>query len=199
MKAMDALECAPGKAPVQALRPRNAGRRGGVLMGILLTVATLAVVAAIVGVAIARNVRVEKTESADGKHVTINTPAGSFSIQAHKHQKLADPDLPIYPGAHSTQKSGGADFEWTSADGRTDKGFAVSGAEFITSDSVTQVYDFYRSNLPDWVVAHGNDGEIRFEESPGAKGAEPRRFVAIREKADGTHIGVASVGEPASN
>jgi hypothetical protein len=181
-----------------APRTCSASRRGGVLMGVALTLVTLVVVAAIVGLTIARNVKVDTTASRDGDHVTINTPAGSFSIQAHEHGKLPATDLPIYPGARPTKDSGGADFQWTSADGRVEKGLAVAGAEFITSDSASSVYDFYQAKLPGWVVSHEH-GQTRFEESPEARGTEPRRFVVIHGKADGTHIGVATVGAPAAN
>jgi hypothetical protein len=71
----------------------------------------------------------------------------------------------------------------------------VSALELITQDPARKVFDYYRNQLPSWVVAEDHDGEMRLELKQGGY----KRIVGIHEQNDGTHIGVASVGEPASN
>jgi hypothetical protein len=171
-------------------------RRGGILMGLLVTAAVLVCVAIAIGVTVARNVRIETFRGKDGEHVSINTPGGNFTIRAHDHDGSAFVDLPIYPGARQVKSSGGAEFEWTSDDGREQKGFNVAGGELITSDPAGKVFDYYHSKLPSWIVSHGRDGQIKLVESTAGDG---KRLVVIHEKFDGTHIGVASIGTPAAN
>jgi len=60
---------------------------------------------------------------------------------------------------------------------------------------VDQVADYYRKQLPNWVVVREKGGAARMELREGGY----QRIVAIRAEHGGTHIGVASVGEPASN
>ena len=88
-----------------------------------------------------------------------------------------------------------ATFEWTSPDGKQDKGMAVGGASLITEDPQSKVLAWYREQLPNWIVITDRDGSTRFELNKGGF----KRMVIIHEKSDGTHIGVASVGDPASN
>jgi hypothetical protein len=174
-------------------------RRGGVLMGLLITVAVLACVGIAVGVGIARHVlvNVNSTGTADGKDVAINVPGGSFTIRSHKNAGLDMVDIPRYPGARESKSGGGAEFNWTSDDGRDDKSFAVAGAEMITHDPADKVLDYYHERLPMWIVSRKRNGQISLEE-PGAHD-DSGRFIVIHEKFDGTHIGVASIGTPAAN
>jgi hypothetical protein len=171
--------------------------RGGILAGLLITGAVLVCVAMLVGLNIARSVRVEKTPTADGEHVSISTPAGEFSIRAHKHGGMELVDIPHYPGARESKHGGGAEFEWTSGDGREAKDFSVAGAEMITNDSASKVLDYYHERLPAWIVSHDHSGQVTLKEPNSTD--DSGRFIAIREKFDGTHIGVASVGAPAAN
>jgi hypothetical protein len=171
-------------------------RRGGILMGLLVTAAALVCVAIVIGLAVARNVRVETFHGKDGNNVSINTPGGNFTIRAHDHDGKAFVDLPIYPGAKQVKSSGGAEFEWTSGDGLEQKGFNVAGGEVITPDPASKVFDYYHTKLPSWIVSHERDGQIKLAESLEGDG---KRFVIIHEKFDGTHIGVASIGTPAAN
>ena len=72
----------------------------------------------------------------------------------------------------------------------------VAGGEYITADSEEKVRAWYHDHLPNWVVVAGHGGEkARFELNEGGY----KRMVFIEGKSDGTHIGVATVGEPASN
>lgn len=104
--------------------------------------------------------------------------------------------MPLYPGATRPGKSGGgASVEWTSSDGKDDKGVAVAAGEFFTTDPPDKVLAWYRARLPNWVIATGEDGISHLELREGGY----KRVVVIKRKSDGTHIAVASVGEPASN
>jgi hypothetical protein len=184
-----------------------------------LTLLTL-VVLGVVGVAyLIHNVKVTKVHRASGDEVSLQTPFGDFHVRGND----ADParlGAPIYPGAKRTKDhggagfkmtvaegdkngadadmhfNGGATFEWTSADGSTDKALVVAGAEYLTPDSPEKVRAWYHDHLPNWVVSTDRHGDnARFELNGGGY----KRLIAIREKSDGTHIGVASFGEPASN
>src|ERR1700686_623615 len=107
-------------------------RRGGILAGLLITMACLVCVAVIVGLSIARNVRVETRQGRNGEDVSIDTRAGHLRTHAHDQSGMGLVDVPSYPGArHKKSSGGGAVFEWTSNDGRNDKGFSVAGDEMI--------------------------------------------------------------------
>ena len=170
-------------------------RRGGVL-GVLLFIVVAGMVLA-VGTAfyIANNVRVQTTHRNGGDDVSIDTPAGKVSIRAHEDLDPATIGLPIYPGATREKHSGVASFEWASADGKADRSVALAAAELFTQDSPSKVLAWYRTQLPNWLVVTDRDGSTRFELKEGGH----KRIVGIREKNDGTHIGIASIGEPASN
>jgi hypothetical protein len=55
--------------------------------------------------------------------------------------------------------------------------------------------DYYRAQLPNWIIVNERGGGVQLELRDGGY----KRIVAIHERHDGTHIGVASVGEPAAN
>lgn len=174
----------------------NDPRRGGILSSLLFTCLALMLLAAFAGMYVLRNVRVDTTHAVGGgDDVSIRTPGGSFRIRAHEKLDPASLGVPLYPGAIRTKDSGGASFEWSSEDGGDDKAFAVAGASMITQDSPDKVLSFYKSQLPNWIVVNERGGATRLELREGGF----RRIVAIHEKRDGTHIGVATVGAPGSN
>jgi hypothetical protein len=145
---------------------------------------------------IARNVRVETGTRNGGDTVSIDTPAGHLSVRAHERPGTALAGIPIYPGARAKQGSGGdAVVEWTSNSGASDKGFGVSASETVTSDPLDKVVEYYRAQLPNWLIVDERHGGVRLELRDGGY----KRIVSIHEEFDGTHIGVASAGEPASN
>jgi len=170
-------------------------RRGGILSGLLFTGLAIIVLLIVGSLYVVRNVRVQTAHRNGGDDVSIETPAGSMKIRAHEDLDPAALGLPIYPGATRRKDSGAATFEWNSADGRSDKGVAVGGASLYTPDSAPKVLAFYRAQLPNWVIYSERDGSTRFELKDGGV----RRIVVIHEKNDGTHIGVATIGDPASN
>ncbi len=170
-------------------------RRGGILSTLLFIFLAIIALLVVGGLYVARNVHVETREHNGGDDVAIETPAGRINIRAHENLDPATLGLPLYPGAKRTKDTGGATFEWTSADGKTDKGLAVSGGSLLTPDPPSKVLAWYRAQLPNWVIVTERDGSTRFEFKEGGQ----KRIVAIQEKNDGTHIGVATVGDPASN
>ncbi|HWE51178.1 MAG TPA: hypothetical protein VG273_15405 [Bryobacteraceae bacterium] len=171
-------------------------RRGGVLAGLLIVALGMVCLAVVVGISIARNIKVDTQSTPNGDHVSIETPAGKFSIHAHDESARALINVPMYPGAsQSPHHGGGADFEWTSRDGRDDKGLSVAGDEMITSDPVDRVVEFYQSKLPSWVISNDRDGKFHMELAEGGY----KRIIVIEGKHDGTHIGVATIGAPAAN
>jgi hypothetical protein len=177
---------------------RNHSQRGGVLAGVLvafLILAALAVVGVFMaGMYFAENIHVEKTHGAHGETVKVDTPIGSMRVQAH--QKL-DPKLigvPVYPGAvREDENGGGASFEFDFDSSH--KEFAVMAAEYSTNDSVDKVKEFYHRELPHWIISKAWHGNIQMEYTEDGY----KRIVAIHDQDGRTRIGLASVGEPASN
>jgi hypothetical protein len=170
--------------------------RGGIIGGLLIAGLAVLCLAVIAGVFVARNIRISTSTHNGGDDVVIDTPAGHLSVRAHDDAGWASPDIPKYPGAHSGgNKGGNAVVEWNSRNAPGDRDFTVSASELITADPAGKVFEYYRNQLPAWVVAENRDGEMRLELKQGRS----KRIVTIHEQSDGTHIGVASVGEPASN
>lgn len=177
---------------------RNSPERGGVLAGIVLSFLILGALAVagifMAGMYLADNIHVQKTRGANGETVQVETPIGSMRVQEHK--KL-DPKLigvPVYPGATREDSEGGAasfDFNFDS----THKGFTVLAAEYSTDASIDKVKDFYHRELPHWIISKARHGSVQMEYTEEGY----KRIVALSEKYGRTHIGLASIGEPAAN
>jgi hypothetical protein len=170
-------------------------RRGGVLIRFLLLCVLLVVLAGLAGVNVMRNLHFRTVSRNGGDDVSFETPAGSFSVRAHEKLDPAAVGVPVYPGARRTDSSGGAEFEWVSADGKEEKGMSVSGASFITPDSPSQVVDFYRGQFSNLVITKEHNKRVKLEYTEHGL----KRIIGIHEENDGTHIGVAAIGEAASN
>jgi hypothetical protein len=170
-------------------------RRGGVLSGLLFMFLAIIGLAIVGSLYIVRNVRVQTTHRHGGDDVSIETPGGRINIRAHEDLDPASVGIPIYPGAMRRKDSGVATFEWASADGSVEKGVSFAGAGLYTTDPSSKVLEYYRTQLPGWLIVTDRDGSTRFEFKKGGY----KRMIAIHEKNDGTHIGIASVGDPASN
>jgi len=177
---------------------RNHAQTGGVLAGVLVAVLILAALAVVgvfmAGMYFAENIHVEKTRGAHGETVKVDTPIGSMRVKAH--QRL-DPKLigvPVYPGAiREDEHGGGASFEFDSDS--THRAFAVMAAEYSTDDSVDKVKEFYHRELPHWIFSKSRHGHLQMEYTEDGY----KRIIAIHEEDGRTRIGLASVGEPASN
>jgi hypothetical protein len=171
-------------------------RRGGALAGVILTVLMLGFlgIAALVatGLYIADNVRV--TESDARGAATLETPFGSIHVRDNARLDPKHMGVPIYPGAvreRGSRKLASFRFDF----GDVHKAFAVSAAEYRTSDSVDRVADFYRGQLPHWLISQKEGGGMQLSFTKHGY----KRFVCIYEDDGETRIALASVGEPASN
>jgi hypothetical protein len=175
----------------------NSTERGGALAGVLVAFLILAALAVagvfMAGMYFADNIHVQKIRGTKGDTVQVDTPIGSMRVQEHKR---LDPKLigvPVYPGAEREDENGAAsvDFSFDSKH----KEFTLLAAEYSTDDSIEKVTEFYRHQLPHWIVSEKRHGGLQMEYSEDGY----KRFVAIRERDGRTRIGLASVGEPASN
>jgi len=169
--------------------------RGGVIFRFLLFCVLLIFLASLAGVRVIRNFHFRTARHNGGDDVALDTPAGSFRVRAHEAMDPAVIGVPVYPGARRTDSAGGAEFEWVSADGRDEKGMSVAGASFITPDPPSKVIEFYRGQFSNLAVIKERGKTVRLEYTEHGL----KRIIAIREENDGTHIGVAAIGPPASN
>jgi hypothetical protein len=175
--------------------PRN-NRRGGAIAGVILIVLVLGVLGFFTllstGVYVAHHLRV--TENDDRGDTTVETPFGSVHVRENDSLDPQHLGVPIYPGAHRESHSRKlASFHFDFGD--VHKAFALSAAEYRTSDSVDRVTDFYRDQLPHWLISQKEDGRMQFSFTRHGY----KRFVCIYEDDGETRIALASVGEPASN
>jgi hypothetical protein len=175
--------------------PRNY-RRGGALAGIMLMVLMIGVVgiAALVttGLYVADRVRVSERDTPE--ETTVETPFGSVHVRENSRFDPKHMGVPIYPGAtrdDDSRKLASFRFDF----GDVHKAFAVSAATYRTSDSIDRVTDFYRGELPHWLISQKEDGGLQLSFTRHGY----KRFVAICEDDGETRIALASVGEPASN
>lgn len=177
---------------------KGKAQRGGALaaIGVPVLVVGFLVFGALfyTGWSIARGVRISAAEGKRGKTVDIETPFGSIRMkQLPSNLDAGYFGVPVYPGAvRESDDAGLASFEYDS--GRTHRELTVFGAVYTTPDSVEQVREFYRGELPHWTL-RDRHGSIQIE--TGADGQ--KKIIAIRNRGLRTHIGLASVGGPASN
>ena len=176
------------------MKNRNS-ERGGILGALLITGAVVVCLMCVGAIVIARSVHVStNVRSNGGNDVSIDVLGNHLEVRAHEKGASAFKDVPIYPGAHSSEHHGGdAVVQFSNKDG--DKAFSVAASEVITSDSADKVVDWYRGQLPNYTIVKKSFGNVEFEMKNGGY----KRVVGIHQEGDGTHIGVASVGEPASN
>ena len=169
-------------------------RQGGIISGLLFAGMMVFLIMLLAGVIVTRTVRVHTVDGEHRTNVAIDTPAGRFNIRAGNHMSAGMDGIPVYPGAFRA-KDGGVNFEWTSKDGDSDKSVSLIGGEFRTRDSVSQVVEFYRRQLPSLMIVSRHNDDVRLEYKDGGF----RRIISIEERDGETHIGVASIGDRASN
>jgi hypothetical protein len=170
-------------------------RRGGIISGLLFAGMMVFLVMLLAAVVVTRSVHVKSIDGINGRDVAILVPGGRLSIRTRDHMDPAIVGVPVYPGASRTDDSGGAHFEWSSSDGRTDKNLYVVGGEFHTKDPASDVVEFYRRQLPSLMIVSEKDNDTRLEYKDGGI----KRIISIHEKNGETRIGVASVGGRESN
>src|SRR4051812_9716763 len=101
----------------------NAARRGGIIFGLLFAGLMIVLALMVAGVVVTRSVRIRHTDGIDSSGLAIELPGGRLNIRGHDHLNPSLAGVPVYPGAYSTNNnSGGANIDWTSADGRDQKG-----------------------------------------------------------------------------
>ncbi len=174
--------------------PRNP-RRGGALAGIMLMI----LLAGVIGIAclvttglyVADHTRV--TERSAHGETTVETPFGTVHVRENAKLDPRHMGVPVYPGAVREDSPTLTSFHFDFGD--VHKGFALSAAQYRTSDSIDRVTDFYRGELPHWLYSQKEDGRMQLSFTKHGY----KRFVAIFENDGETHIALASVGEPASN
>jgi hypothetical protein len=178
------------------MKPKQS-ERGGVLAGILaafLILAALAVVGVFMaGMYLADNIHVEKTRSAKGETVRVETPIGSMRVQQYQRLDPKVIGVPVYPGAVRHDHNGAASFDFSFDSGH--KEFTFLAAEYSTNDSIDKVREFYHRELPHWIISQRLRGGVKMEYTEDGF----KRIVAIHEQDGETRIGLASVGEPAAN
>ena len=174
-------------------------RRGGALAWVLIMLAAvmaLAVAAAVgVGWFVASNVHVTKARG----NTVVDTPFGSMRLRERARFDPEQFGVPVYPGAvgdNDSRKLASFEFDL----GEEHREFSVLAAHYSTADPPGRVAEFYRERLPKWTVIEKSAtpwrrAECRFE----FRGNGLRRIVVIRGHGGVTHIGLASIGEPASN
>ncbi|MGE5570995.1 MAG: hypothetical protein ACM3S5_18320 [Rhodospirillales bacterium] len=172
-------------------------RSGGILAGVLAAILVLALLlvgtAILLGLFIARNVRVEETSSGRGKVVRIETPVGSMRVrEARSPDDLRRLGLPVYPGAAAVPGEGKTvNLEFQLGD---EKNLNVAAADYTTADSIANVSAFYRQELPDWSFSM-HDGRVEMRHSEEGY----QKVIAIREKGGLTRISLVQIGEPQEN
>jgi len=174
---------------------RRRSQRGGVVSGVLITLAVLlglVVAAAVVGgLYLAHNIRVEESRSASGKSVEVSTPLGSLRVHESDRLDPVKAGIPVYPGAASEQwdsQSVSLELDF----GSEHKELTVTAAQYSTDDSVDKVVEFYKKELPHWIVAKKRRGGVLMEYSERGY----KRFIGVTERRGRTRIVLAQVGQP---
>ena len=170
-------------------------RLGGIVSGLLFAGLMVFLALLVAGIIVTRTVRVRTSDGSNGTDVSIDTPGGRLNIRARDHMDPSIAGVPIYPGARRTDDAGGANIEWSSANGAVDKNLYVVGGEFRTKDSASQVVDFYQRQLPSLMIVSGEDRSTRLEYKEGGI----KRIISIHAENGETRIGVASIGGRESN
>ncbi len=172
----------------------STSRRGGILMGLLTGVLIVFCLVVLAGIYVATHVRVGQSHSESGNALRVESPFGNLNVHERRHFDPETWGVPVYPGAiRQTNRSPGASVEWELPN--SDRSVSFVFAEYRTPDSAERVTDFYRDKLPHWIVTTKRDGSSHMEYRKGGF----KRFVSIREESDGTHVGLASVADPAGN
>ncbi|MGH9783487.1 MAG: hypothetical protein ACRD88_04815 [Terriglobia bacterium] len=171
---------------------RRRGQAGGViasLMFVLAILAGMAVIAIAIGVWSFSEVRVDSRETSRGTQVKVETPLGAIRVEQQSQVNPRSFGVPVYPGAKLTRgDSKAASIEIDLGGDRSQ--MTVVAAQYSTPDSVDSVREWYRRQLPHWILSrHG------MEYSEGGF----KRIIVLKRKWNETRIVLASVGEPAAN
>ena len=173
------------------LSPRR--ERGGVVANVLagLFVAATLLLAGLffLGWQFSKEVRVESRESEGGRTVHVKTPIGTIKVDSRERSDASLLGIPVYPKAELSR----ADAKSASVQldlGDQHAGLNVAAAVYHTDDSVDQVRDFYKKEVPHAIITRRG-----IEYSEGGY----KRIIVIERDGGRTRIALASFGEPASN
>lgn len=169
-------------------------RHGGIVSGVLVAGMMVFLLMLLAGRIVTRTVHIRGANGENGADVAIDTPGGRLDIRARDRMNPAINGVPVYPGSYRVD-DGGANIEWTSKDGDSDKTLYVIGGEFRTKDSVSQVVEFYRRQLPSLMIVSRDLLSTRLEYKEGGL----QRIISIEDHGGETRIAVASIGDRASN
>ncbi len=172
---------------------RHIAERGGAIANVLagLFLAGVLVLAGLffVGWKFTRDVRVETRESESGKVVRVETPIGSLRVNSREKADPRNLGIPIYPKAEiSAQDAKSASIQLDLGEEHAD--LNVAAAVYTTDDSVDQVREFYKKEVP-----HAMLTKRGLEYTEGGY----KRIIVIERTSGHTRISLASFGEPASN
>jgi len=174
---------------------RHRTQHGGVVSGVLIALLVLIgfAIAGVVlgGLYLAHNIRVEEIRSERGKSVEVSTPFGSVRVHESGRLDPAKAGIPVYPGAAAEEwdsKSVSLELDF----GSEHKEVTIIGAHYSTKDPVDTVVEFYKKELPHWIVVKKRRRGVQMEYSEQGY----KRFIVVTEKHGRTRIVLAQVGEP---
>lgn len=177
---------------------RSHSERGGVIgsllliLGILVLITMVAVVAG--GLYIAHHVRVTASNTRQGEAVSIETPFGSVHVRDDNKLDPKRLGVPIYPGAvirDDQHKLAKVELNF----GNEENSLAIVAGEYSTPDPIEKVREFYRGELPHWMVSEGPRGDVHFSFTEGGY----KRMVVLTGRDGFTRIALVSIGQPAAN
>jgi len=173
--------------------------RGGVVGAILLVLGSLVLVVmvALVGAGLyfAHHVHVSTAEGAHGGTVNVETPFGSVHVREDSKLDPKSFGVPVYPGAvldTDHHKLASVELNFGDDDSRH---LAVVTGEYTTSDPIEKVREYYRGELPHWLISNERHGRVHFSFTEGGH----KKIVVIEDRHGRTRIVLVSIGEPAAN
>jgi hypothetical protein len=173
--------------------------RGGIvgtillIMGVLVLAAMICTVGA--GLYIAHHVRVEAIDSSHGKNVSVETPFGAIHVREDSQADLKRIGVPVYPGAvldNDHHKLAKVELDFGADES---KQLAVVAGEYTTPDPIDKVREYYRGELPHWMISDDHRGRVHISFHEGGY----KKIIVLEPAGGGTRIKLASIGAPAVN
>jgi hypothetical protein len=130
----------PGGAPGIPAGPAIPREKHNVLLWVLVGIGSVLIFGVVAILLIVHAVaRTHVSVTTSGDSVVIQTPRGAISVNSGQP---ADLGLPIYPGALTLKDGGSVQFT-----ANNDQRGGISGATYVTSDSLDKVEAWYRQRL----------------------------------------------------
>lgn len=173
--------------------------RGGVIGAILLVIGVMVLVAMVItvgaGLYLAHHVRVDAADGDHGKNVNVETPFGSVHV---REDSTFDPKrfgVPVYPGAMLDSDHHKLAKVELNFGGDDSKQLALVAGEYTTADPIDKVREYYRQELPHWMISDNRHGKVDISFQEGGQ----KKIIVLEERSRGTRIKLVSIGEPAVN